>query len=180
MDVTRAVGGPWLFTAMAVILIVTSLGSGLTAQAGISRLLYGMGRDGMLPRSFFGYLSPRTAAPAYNILLVGVLAFAGCLLLNYERAAELINFGAFLAFIGVNASVIRTFYFRGERATRSLIADLLLPLAGLIFCLVIWWNLSNAAKTVGCLWFAAGIAYDALLTKGFRTIPEGLESSFSA
>lgn len=180
MDVTRAVGGPWLFGAMAMILIVTSLGSGLAAQAGISRLLYGMGRDGMLPRRFFGRLNPRTSVPANNILLVGVLAFAGCLLLNYEHAAELINFGAFLAFIGVNVSVIRIFYFRGERNTRSLIADLLLPLAGLLFCLVIWWNLSNAAKIVGSLWFAAGIAYDAVLTRGFRKAPSTLGTGFSA
>jgi amino acid transporter len=180
MDVTRAVGGSWLFEAMAMILIVTSLGSGLAAQAGISRLLYGMGRDGMLPRRFFGRLSPRTAVPANNILLVGALAFSGCLLLNYEHAAELINFGAFLAFIGVNASVIRVFYFRGGRASRSLIADLLLPLAGLLFCLVIWWNLSNAAKIVGSLWFAAGIAYLAVLTRGFRKPPSTLETGFSA
>jgi amino acid transporter len=180
MDVTRTVGGSWLFGAMAVILIVTNLGSGLTAQAGISRLLYGMGRDGVLPRSFFGQLSKRSAVPAYNILLVGALAFAGCLTLNYERAAELINFGAFLAFMGVNASVIRTFYFRGVRATRSLVADLLLPLAGLLFCLTIWWNLSNAAKIVGGLWFVAGIAYDAILTRGFREAPSAIEASFSS
>jgi amino acid transporter len=180
MDVTRAVGGAWLFTAMAVILIVTNLGSGLTAQAGISRLLYGMGRDGVLPRPFFAFLSAKTAVPAYNILLVGGLAFIGCLVLNYERAAELINFGAFLAFMGVNASVIRTFYFRGKRGMLSFVADFLLPLAGLLFCLVIWWNLSNSAKIVGCLWFAAGIAYDGILTRGFRKTPAGLGDSFSA
>lgn len=180
MDVTRAVGGTWLFGAMAAILIVTNLGSGLAAQAGISRLLYGMGRDGVLPRSFFGRLHPKTAVPANNILLVGVLTFAGCLVLNYERAAELINFGAFLAFSGVNASVIRTFYFRGDRATRSLIADLFLPFAGLVFCLVIWWNLGDAAKIAGGLWFATGTVYVAVLTKGFRKIPEALETGFSA
>jgi len=43
---------------------------------------------------------PQARCPAYNILLIGAFAFAGCLLLNYERAAELINFGAFLAFMG--------------------------------------------------------------------------------
>jgi putrescine importer len=174
------VDGAWLFIAMAVILIVTNIGSGLTAQAGISRLLYGMGRDGVLPRPFFAFLSARTAVPAYNILLVGGLAFIGCLVLNYERAAELINFGAFLAFMGVNASVIRTFYFRGERGMFSFVANFLLPLAGLLFCLVIWWNLSNSAKVVGCLWFAAGIAYDGILTRGFRKSPAGLGESFSA
>ncbi len=180
IDVSRTVGGTWLFGAMAVILIVTNLGSGLTAQAGIARLLYGMGRDGVLPRSFFAHLSTRTAVPSYNLLLVGGLAFAGCLALNYERAAELINFGAFLAFMGVNASVIRTFYVRGVPGQRRLLADLLLPLAGFLFCLLIWWNLSNAAKITGGLWFAVGLAYDAVLTRGFRKTPAALETSFSA
>lgn len=180
MDVARTVGGTWLFGAMAAILIVTNLGSGLTAQAGLSRLLYGMGRDGALPRRFFGHLSQRAAVPAYNLLLIGGLAFAGCMVLNYERAAELINFGAFLAFMGVNASVIRLCYFGADRANRSFFVDLLLPLAGLLFCLLIWWNLSSAAKIAGAIWFALGLIYTAILTRGFRNAPASLDSSFNS
>jgi hypothetical protein len=41
--------------------------------------------------------------------LVGFLAFLRALVLNYKRAAELINCGAFLAFMGVNAGTIRQF-----------------------------------------------------------------------
>lgn len=180
MDVARTVGGAWLFGAMAVILIITNLGSGLTAQAGVARLLYGMGRDGVLPRRFFGHLSQNAAVPAYNLLLVGVLAFTGCMILNYERAAELINFGAFLAFMGVNASVLRLCYLQADRATRSIFHDLLPPLAGLLFCLLIWWNLSPTAKIAGAIWFAVGLTYDALLTRGFRRSPTAIDSSFTA
>jgi len=177
LDVTRVVGGPLLFHGMAVILIATNLGSGLTAQAGISRLLFGMGRDGVLPRPFFAYVSPRRAVPAYNLLLIGGFALAGCMLLNYERAAELINFGAFLAFMGVNASVIRTYYFRRSPQQRRAVPDLLLPAAGFLFCFVIWLNLSRQAEIVGALWFAAGILYDAIISKGFRNSPAPLEVS---
>ena len=49
LDINRVVGGPLLFHGMAVILIVTNLGSGLTAQAGISRLLFGMGEMASCP-----------------------------------------------------------------------------------------------------------------------------------
>jgi len=177
LDVTRVVGGPLLFHSMAVILIATNLGSGLTAQAGISRLLFGMGRDGVLPRPFFAYVSPRRAVPAYNLLLIGGFAFAGCMLLNYERAAELINFGAFLAFMGVNASVIRSYYFRRSRQERRAVPDLFLPALGFLFCFVIWLNLSRQAEIVGALWFAAGILYDAIISKGFRNSPAPLEVS---
>jgi amino acid transporter len=177
LDINRVVGGPLLFHGMAVILIVTNLGSGLTAQAGISRLLFGMGRDGILPRPFFAYVSPKRAVPAYNILLIGGFAFAGCLLLNYERAAELINFGAFLAFMGVNASVVRSYYFRRPRSERRILTDFVLPALGFLFCFVIWLNLSRQAKIVGALWFAAGILYDAIVSKGFRNSPAPLEVS---
>ncbi len=177
LDMTAVVGGPLLFHGIAVILIVTVLGSGLTAQAGISRLLYGMGRDGTLPRPFFAYVSPRRAVPTYNILLIGAFTFAGCLLLNFERAAELINFGAFLAFMGVNASVIRSFYFRRGRHERRMLTDLLLPGLGFLFCFVIWLNLSRQAKIVGALWFTAGILYDAVISRGFRNHPAPLDVS---
>jgi putrescine importer len=177
IDLTATVGGPLLFHGMAVILIVTNLGSGLTAQAGIARLLYGMGRDGILPRRFFAYVSPKRSVPAYNILLIGGFAFAGCMVLNYERAAELINFGAFLAFMGVNASVMRSYYFLRTRGERHLLQDLVLPGLGFVCCLVIWLNLSNQAKTVGALWFAGGILYDAVISKGFRSSPAPLDVS---
>ena len=180
MDVTRVVGGPWLFSGMAAILLVTNIGSGLTAQAGISRLLYGMGRDGVLPESLFGHISNRTSVPSRNILLVGVLAFAGCLLLDYEKAAELINFGAFLAFMGVNASAARVFYFRVDGQRPRLVRDLALPVFGLLFCLVIWWNLSPMAKIVGGLWFLAGAVYLGYLTRGFRLPMPNVRDGFSA
>lgn len=50
-------------------------------------------------------------------------------------AAELINFGAFLAFMGVNAAVVRQFYFLRRHAERNLLADALLPALGFLFCL---------------------------------------------
>ena len=53
MDVCARVGGMALFQAMAVILIVACLGTGLAGIAGAARLLYGMGRDNVLPRKFF-------------------------------------------------------------------------------------------------------------------------------
>jgi amino acid transporter len=99
MDVTRRVGGQMLFQAMAFILIVACLGSGLTGQVGAARLLFGMGRDNVLPRRIFAYLDPKRNNPVYNICLIGLLAFLGSLWLSYEHAAELLNFGAFLACI---------------------------------------------------------------------------------
>ena len=176
MDVCRVVGGTLLFNAMAGILIVANLGSGLTAQAGVSRLLFGMGRDGVLPRRLFSYLDPKRNAPTFNIVFVGVLAFLGALILNYERAAELINFGAFLAFMGVNAATMRQFYFvKTEGRKRRFFQDALVPGAGFIFCLIIWLNLATPAKIAGAIWFIVGLSYDAVITRGFRVKPATID-----
>ena len=171
LDISADVGGWWLFQAMAGILIIANIGAGLSAQAGVSRLLFGMGRDSVLPRRFFAYLSPARGTPDLNICLVGVLAFVGALALNYEQSAELINFGAFLAFMGVNAAVIRQYWFLEQPGKRDFFSALLVPGLGFLFCLTIWFSLPGTAKILGGLWFAAGLLYDGIKTKGFRAVP---------
>ena len=176
MDVTRRVGGPFLFQAMGFTVILASFGGGLAAQVAAARLLFGMGRDSVLPRKFFAHLDPKRSNPSYNIILVGVLAVVGSLLLSFEHAAELLNFGAFLAFMGVNLAALRHYYFLGRGAEkRSWARDALVPILGFLFCLAIWLNLPTPAKVVGGVWLIGGATYDAIRTRGFRTPPVMLD-----
>jgi amino acid transporter len=177
MDICRRVGGAFLFNAMGFILIVAAFGSGLTGTLGAARLLFGMGRDGVLPRKTFGYLKPGSSTPTFNILLIGFISFAGAVLLNYvgsayEHAGELLNFGAFLAFMGVNLATFWQFTVtRQPGYQRKLLRDTILPLIGFAFCGLIWWNLNPLAKTVGGIWFAIGLLYVGIKTRGFRAAP---------
>ena len=178
MDICSRVGGLLLFNAMGALLIVAAFGSGLTGTLGAARLLFGMGRDGVLPKKFFGYLKPGSSTPTYNILLIGGLAFLGAVLLDYigsayEHAGELLNFGAFLAFMGVNFACFWQFTVIAKKAgaQSKLLKDAILPLIGFAFCGLIWWNLNNLAKTVGGIWFAVGIIYVGFKTNWFRTAP---------
>ena len=161
MDVSRKVGGSWLFQAMGLILIVANAGSGLGAQTGVARLLYGMGREDALPgRRLFAHLGAKSGSPSYNIALVGGLSCIGAFLLNYEQSAELINFGAFLAFMGVNAAVIRhSVKVRFQEPGHRILSGVLLPAVGFLFCLSIWLNLSRAAKITGGAWFLVGLVF---------------------
>lgn len=180
MDVANRVGGSWLFHAMGIILIVAAFGSGLTGGLGAAKLLFGMGRDNVLPRGIFGY---RTAddTPTYNLLIVGVLTFIGAVILNrfgnaYELSGDMLNFGAFLAFMGVNLATLWCFTFRPQPGhVRNLLLDCVLPLAGVIFCAAIWWNLNPLAKIVGGIWIAIGFCYLAIVTRGFRKPPVSLD-----
>ena len=62
-----------------VVLLVASVGSGITAQIGASRLLFGMGRDGIIPKKFFAHLDKKYSTPNYNIILIGVIALISSL-----------------------------------------------------------------------------------------------------
>jgi putrescine importer len=185
MDICSRVGGVFLFNAMGAILIVAAFGSGLTGTLGAARLLFGMGRDGVLPRRFFGYLKPGTSTPTFNILLIGGLAFLGAVLLNYigsayEHAGELLNFGAFLAFMGVNFATFWQFSVSLQPGyKRRFLRDAVLPLLGFAFCGVIWLNLNIIAKTVGGIWFAIGILYVGYKTNWFRSTPVMIDFSDS-
>ena len=50
------------------------MASGISAHAGVSRLMYVMGRDGVINKKIFGHISPRNYTPSYNILIVGAVA----------------------------------------------------------------------------------------------------------
>ena len=171
LDVTQRVGGTYLFQAMALILVVACLGSGLAGQAGAARLLYGMGREGVLPRRIFGHLNSKTGIPNYNMILIGAITLAAVPWLDYEFAARLLNFGAFLAFMGVNLATIAEYYFRRREGRPRIVVDLLIPGLGFLFCLAIWLNLSMPAKVAGSIWLVIGLLYDAVKSRGFRRTP---------
>ena len=130
-----------------------------------------MGRDDVLPRKIFGYLDPMTSSPNINVLMVGLVALAGSMVLSLEHAGELLNFGAFLAFMGVNLGAIRQYYFLRRKEERRLLTGAVVPFIGFLFCLGIWLSLPLLAKLVGGAWFLVGIIYDGVKTKGFRTHP---------
>ena len=171
-DVSERVGGRFLFNAIAVILFVAMLGSGLAGQVGAARLLFGMGRDGVLPKRIFSHLDKRRSNPTYNILIMGVLTFVGAMVMDYRNAAELLNFGAFMAFMGVNIAAFRQFFFlRPPGEKRNFATDAILPLLGFLVCFAIWISLPSPAKIMGGIWFAAGVAYLFFKTRGFKDKP---------
>lgn len=177
MDICTRAGGLVLSWSMALVLIVAAFGSGLTGTLGAARLLFGMGRDGVLPKKFFGQLTPGTSTPTNNILLIGGISFIGSVMLNYigsayEHAGELLNFGAFLAFMGVNFACFWQFSMRRQQgAPMNFVRDAFLPLLGFIFCALIWVNLNIIAKTVGGIWFVIGLLYVGYKTNWFRSAP---------
>ena len=169
MSVAHRVGGSVLDVCLTFVLLLASVGSGITGQIGASRLLYGMGRDNIIPKKFFGYLDKKYSNPSYNIILIGVLAVISSLLFNYEECARLINFGAFFAFMAVNLAMMREYYFRkNEKTFKDLLVNFLPAMLGFAVCLFIWLNLPLKTFIIGGAWMLIGIIYLAVRTKGFQ------------
>jgi len=124
-----------------------------------------MGRGNATPNSFFGAIEPTRRIPRNNVLFVGIFALIGTTFLTFERAAELLNFGALLAFMGVNAASFTRYFLR---ETHKRLSNFLVPALGFVICLLLWLNLSRSAKIAGVIWMALGIGYGAFRTHGFK------------
>lgn len=164
VHVAGRVGGVMLFQIVNATLLVATIGSGSGAQLGAARLLFGMGRDNTIPKRFFGVVNAK-GVPRNNVLFTGAVALAGAFLMSYQLGAELLNFGAFIAFMGVNAAALLHYY---VRENEKKLINLLPPAAGFLICFYIWLSLRTPAKVAGFIWLAIGIAYAAWKTGGFR------------
>jgi len=154
VHVSGRMGGPILFMIVNAALLLANIGSGMASQLGAARLLYAMGQDGALPRGFFGAVHPKNRIPRNNVILIGAICLAGALVFSYQLGTELLNYGALLAFMGVNlSSMIRGW--RHGRLTQW--GPILMGLAGMLTCALLWWNLGPLAKLAGTAWALIGI-----------------------
>jgi putrescine importer len=162
-----------LFSIVGLTLLLANFGSGLGAQLGAARLLYGMGRSNALPKSFFGAVDAKHHVPRNNVIFIGAIVLTGAFILSYGLGAEMLNFGALIAFMGVNAAAFLRYFVRAENKTRgdwirNIFLNLIPPVLGFFICLGLWLHLSRPAQIVGGIWMVAGILFGVWKTRGFR------------
>jgi putrescine importer len=163
------VGGHYLQVILTSAGFCASLASGLASHASVSRMLLVMGRNNVLPKRFFGYVSPTTQTPTFNIVFVGLICLLAAFL-NLEMIVAFINFGALIAFTFVNISVIAWFAIRKglRRTPKDIVIYIILPLVGIMLTGLLWANLHLKALIGGSLWALIGFVYLLVLTRGFR------------
>ncbi|MBP2637054.1 MAG: puuP 2 [Firmicutes bacterium] len=156
---------------------LASLTCAISAQAAVARILFGMGRDGVLPKKWFGYVHPRFKTPVYAILLVSAISLTAIAFIDSVMdAMAIISFGALFGFIMVNIAVIFHFYLRGKRRSYGdTIQYLIFPLIGAVLCLYFLFNLAPQTKLLGFTWLGLGVVYTAATTNFFRKLPPDLK-----
>ena len=165
------VGGEVLAAIFVIITVAGCFGAGLAGQVAVSRILYSMGRDGILPKPL-GTLSKRFGTPVVAAASVSIVALLS-LVLSLDQAAFMISFGALAAFAMVNLSVIRTYLFPGGGRTAPVsawgwIRYGIIPLVGFGLTIWLWTSLQGLTWIIGGIWVVIGVAILAIKTGFFR------------
>lgn len=176
--VAQAAGGDWLRWLCALATAIAwGIGDGLVAQAAISRLLYSMARDRMMP-SLLARVHPRYQTPYVSTVLVAVIAITVGMALQMDRLTSMVNFGALTGFLFLHLSVINHYVLRGRQTDpASLLKYLVAPLCGFAIIFYVWYSLQPEAKQLGFIWLAVGLVYLACKTRFFREKPPAFQSA---
>ncbi|WP_417278513.1 APC family permease [Celeribacter sp.] len=149
------------FVGLIVTLAVglgTGFGSTIPPQAAVSRVLFAMARDRQLP-GILSRVHSRFRSPYVAILFMAVIM--AVLSLGFgahlDTLLSLVNYGALMAFMFVNASVIMHYGIRG--GSRQLVRHWILPGIGFLVVAYVFTGLSSQSLIMGTAWIVAGIAF---------------------
>lgn len=151
------IGGNLLTALFLAAYITGALGSALASQASVSRILYAMGRDGLLPRAIFGTISPRFRTPVGAVFVVAAISLSA-LVANVDFVASIVSFGALSAFTMVNLSVIATYLVRAKNRTATTwLLYGVVPAIGFLLTAWLWTSLAPLTVGLGVAWILVGV-----------------------
>ncbi|GAA2789009.1 amino acid permease [Saccharopolyspora taberi] len=152
-------GAGWAAIVIAAGGVISIFGVTLTTIYGQTRVLFSMGRDGMLPESFHK-VHPRRRTPVRNTLIVS--AFVGLLaaVVPLSTLADLTSMGTLVAFTVVSAGVIvlrrtRPDLERGFRVPGGPVV----PVLSIAACLYLIYELPVETYLMFAIWLAVALTW---------------------
>lgn len=137
--------------------ILAMMITNLIGTAAATRLLYGIGRDGVIPSRFFSAVNQKFKTPHMNIIFIMIIEILLGSYANADQLAELINYGAIAGFILLNFSVI-WFWWKGA-GEKSLIRYFVFPSIALLIMLSIFVNMKTVTLACGTVWGMLGVLF---------------------
>lgn len=172
-ELVKQIGGNSLSSLFIMVLIVAIFTQGVTSVTSITRFLYALGRESILPNKVFTYIHPRYQTPIVNVVLVSIVSLSA-LFIKLDMAVTFVSFGSLTAFIFVNLSVIAHYYVKQQRrSVKDTFQYLVFPLIGSGFIAWLLMLLNEQALVAGGIWMVCGIIYLLFRTNLFRKrLPE--------
>jgi amino acid transporter len=119
---------------ISVIAIVATLNTILAQMTMAARVIYGMARQGDLPK-IAGHVHPRTATPLVATALIVVLVILLAVSVSLERLAESTSLATLAVFALVNLALLRLRLRRVHTPGPHVKVPIWVPIAGLVTCL---------------------------------------------
>ncbi|MBR8221499.1 APC family permease [Burkholderia ambifaria] len=167
LELMRCIGGGTLSALFVAVYVAGCFASAMAGQASVTRVLFAMGRDQVLPERVFGHLHARLRTPVRATLAVGAVSLSA-LFITLDLASTMISFGALVAFAVVNLCVMRSYLGRPEhRRFACWIKFGVVPALGFAMNVWLWSGLSRQTFYVGIGWLALGLCQLLWLTRGF-------------
>lgn len=165
----EVVGG-WFNRVVTAVRSVGPVFSALVAQAAVSRLMYGMARDGRLP-AVLAKLAPRRHTPRNAILVSAASTMVVALLAatasgGLDYLSSLVTVGALTAFCFLHASVIGYWVVGGRTPHR--IRHVVIPVVGGGIVVITLVLASRPALLIGAIWFVIGAAIAIIQHRRYR------------
>lgn len=146
----------------AAALVATGVITGLTTVMlvlyyGLTRIIFAMSRDGLLP-PFFGELNSKTQTPVRVIILCGLLIAGIAGFVPLGDLAELVNIGTLGAFVMVCICVMVLRVTRPElKRPFKMPFKFLLPILGVLSCGLLMANLPMVTWRRFAIWLVIGL-----------------------
>jgi basic amino acid/polyamine antiporter, APA family len=98
-------GGTWASMILSAGAVISIFSVSLVVMYGQTRILFAMGRDGLLP-SMFAKVNPRTMTPVNNTIIVAVVVAILAGFVPLDALLNMVSIGTLVAFIVVSIGVI--------------------------------------------------------------------------
>ena len=177
-DAALACGGPVFYKLLLIVNIVAvGIANIMNAQTASARLLYSMGRDGVIPRAF-GKVHPKFQTPWFAAIAIGCVSLVLPLFLDMATLSRFVNFGALSSFVLLNIAVFVFFFIKEKKRNSAgdIVKYLICPVLGVLILLYVFTGFDVPTYIVGVAWLVIGLIIGAVKSKGYKEVPEAFKN----
>jgi amino acid transporter len=170
------IGGDVLEMILLGIMVIGSIFGSLTAQAAMTRVLFSMSRDGLMPK-FMSKVHKKFQTPYLTVIFVAAFMFCASFVPPMQLV-RFVNFGGLTSFIALNFAVFWFFFIREKRrhSFNDILSYLICPCIGMAILGFVWSGFDMPTLVLGFSWLAVGVVFAAIKTKGFKEVPDAFKN----